>query len=182
CHHCGAPYPPGARHTTNDSEEQHEQDSAENSVDEYILELIEHPWAEGLGGETVLVLAEITFVNGDGKTEYAGDGEILHPIEKCLKRPEARNAFGKVAHFRRPSEIQDDERNYDTVKKVPEYEPVTTFEILVGTFASGCRHLGEISIGRGFSIERGRRLGCVRNGDDRGHLGLHGRSGLSKDK
>jgi hypothetical protein len=58
-----APDPPGARQAADNSEQKHGQQAAQHQIHAEILELIGHPGAEGLGGESVFVLAEIVFVN-----------------------------------------------------------------------------------------------------------------------
>ena len=165
-----SPDPPGSRKPANDAEQQHRQQSAQHRVHGKLFHLIAHPGAEGLRGESILVFAEIIFVNGAGEEQDAGEYEVLQPVHKRVHRLEASDAFRQIPHAGGPPQIQQQQRNHDSIEKIPKNHPVAALEISVGTGRLVGRNLREVSIGGRSSIEVRRGLCLRRNLDHGWHL------------
>ena len=87
--HDRAPDPPGSRQAADNAEQQHREQAAQHQVHPQTLHLISHPGAKGLRGESVLVFAEIAFVNRERENEDGGENEVLHPVDERVHRLEA---------------------------------------------------------------------------------------------
>ena len=109
-------------------------------------------------GESVFVFAEIIFVNRERKNEDGGENEILQPVHERVHWLETSDAFRQIPHAGRPAQIQQQQRDDDSIKKIPENQPVAAFEIGVGTGRLVGGNLRQISIGGGGGVEvrRGR--------------------------
>ena len=112
-----------------------------------LFHLISHPRAKGLSGESVLVFAEVVFVNREWKNEDAGENEILQPVHERMYWLEASDTFRQIPHVGRPTQIQQQQRDDNSIEEIPENQPVTAFEIGVraGCLVGG--NLRHISVG-----------------------------------
>src|ERR1700688_2482036 len=101
-----APDPPGPRQSADDPEERRHDEAAKQEIQTEKLELIDHPGAEGLRGEAVLMLAEVALVDGQREAENRSEEDELDPVKDRLQRFERRDALSEIAHLRGPAEAQ----------------------------------------------------------------------------
>ncbi len=174
-HHRRSPHPPGSRHLSHHSKQQHREQCPKHQVHQQRFSLISHPRPEGLRREPVLMLAEEPFIDRQRKPQNRGQHEVLDPVANCLQRLEACHALRHVTHLRRPAQVQQHQAYDRAVKKVPEDQPIAALEIRIRTLPRGRRNLRKIRICRGNRIKVCRRLRRVRHLDHVWHFRFHRR-------
>src|SRR5205814_9416962 len=102
----GSPDPPSIRKAANDGEKDRYCDRSENNADQQSFEFIIEPGTKTLGGETVLMLANVALIVSERKREDSGEDDIFNPVDDVVHEFESGDALGEAAHFGRPAEIE----------------------------------------------------------------------------
>ncbi len=163
---------PTARPVADHANEQDREDSKQYDVYEQYFELVAKPGPECLRRKPVLTLTNESFVHGKWSAQDGSEHQEFRPINKSLQWLESCDAFGKIAHPSGPTEVQQQNVERDSIKKIPKDQPISAFKIRVGLRPCIDRNLRQVSVRGGFHIKMVRRLRRRGNADRRRHGGL----------
>ena len=108
------------------------------------------------------MFAKKVFVQVEWKTQCVDEKQIWDRIAGDLYTPDLRDAFGKIAQSSRKPRGQKKDGNCGCENKIPENQPVLTFEVSVGLLSLTPRDAVEPCLRRcsridWFCIDHGRR-------------------------
>src|SRR6266850_1061083 len=142
----GAPDRPTARPAADHAKKQDSEDSNQYDVHQKYFELIAKPGPESLRCKPVLAFTKESFVNGKRSAEDGSEHQEFRPVNQRLLWLESRDAFGKIAHSGRPTEVEQQEIERNTIKKIPKDQPISAFKIGVGFRSRIGRNLRQVRV------------------------------------
>src|SRR6266436_2504715 len=121
--------PPPRAQAANDCEQNHDRDRAQYRGDRQPDDLIAEPRSEGLRRESVVVLPNISLVQGERKLEDGRDEKKGNEVQKRLEILAGGQALRPLTDAGRKTALQQPEHNRGAHQEVPKLQPVSTLKI-----------------------------------------------------